>query len=636
MIVLAPSAAALALALLLTRLGGRPQAQRAAAVGGLAVVLLLGLAAAASDAAITVAWSPDFGLTLAAAGFGRVMLVLVPAIALPVVAYAAGSGEENVTRLVSLLAAFVAAMLLLVTAGDFVSLLIAWELVGAVSWALIGHGWHEQPNVEAATQSFLTTRIGDLGLYVAAGAAFAASGAFGFDGIAAAASPWRDIIAGGVLLAAAAKSAQVPFSPWLFAAMAGPTPVSALLHSATLVSAGAYLLIRLSPSLATVPWFLPAILAVGLATALSGGAVAAIHRHGKRVLAASTSAQYGLMFLAVGAGSTAAAGAQLVTHAVFKALLFLVAGIAIHATGTPEVNRWRLGRLVPGVAMAAGVGAFALGGVPPLGGAWSKEAIVSAALSAGPAVGGLTLLAALLTAVYAVRFLVLAYGPGDLARSVRRPGRPELAAIGALAAVSALLAVLWLPPARSTVEAATGGLLVEGEPWEILASLGAIVAGGGAVLALERRGRLGAGIGSPARQAAAEDWLGLPWLTSRLVVRPVLALSRALARVDDRVVDAGVRGAARVGRAVSAIAAHRVDLTVDRVVIATALATFAAATASWRADDGIVDRSAEGTARALGVAGHQSRRLQTGLSHHYYVIGAVGVAAIAAVLVAAR
>ena len=632
MTALAQPLVALLLAAVLARLGSRPRALGPVAVVGMILVALLGVASALAEPSLRIAWGPAFGLTLAVAGFGRVMVVLVPAIAAPVIAYAAASGEVEPTRLLSLLAAFVAAMLLLVSAGDFISLLIGWELVGATSWALIGHGWRDRTNVDSATQAFLTTRLGDLGLYVAAGATFAATGAFAFDGVAAAASPWREMIAAGVLLAATAKSAQVPFSPWLFAAMAGPTPVSALLHSATLVSAGAYLLIRLAPSLAAVPWFLPAILAIGLTTALGGGVVAAVHQHGKRVLAASTSAQYGLMFMAIGAGSTAAAGAQLVTHAAFKALLFLLAGIAIHATGTPDIRRWRLGRALPGPALAAAVGALALAGVPPLGAAWSKEEILSAVAAAGPLLEVLALGSALLTAVYAGRFLLLAYGPGHPGELARRPGRVEVAGVGALAGASVALAALWLPPARPIVEAATGGVLIDGALWGVAAAVMMLILGAATVAALERRGLLAAFRARP----MVEDWLGLPVLATRLVVRPTLALSCALARADDRVIDAGVRAAVRIARAASAVTALRVDVSVDRLVMATAAGGMLAGRLSRRADEAVVDGSVEGTGRAVGMAGHQSRRLQTGLTHHYYVIGAVGVAAIAAILAAAR
>ena len=280
----------------------RPRLTGGVAVGALLATLAAGAWAANALPGTTIAWSPAIQLVLRVDGFGRIMIILVPFIAAPIVAYAAVSETEGRTRLLVLMLAFVAAMLLLVVAADFVTLLIGWELIGATSWALIGHDWHDRTNVEAGTQAFLTTRLGDLGLYIAAGAAFAASGSFGFDALRAAPTPWLEIVAGGVLLAAVAKSAQVPFSPWLFAAMAGPTPVSALLHSATLVAAGAYLLIRLAPVLEPVAWFLPLTAIVGIATALSGGIVAAVQTHMKRVLAASTSAQYGLMFVAIGAG----------------------------------------------------------------------------------------------------------------------------------------------------------------------------------------------------------------------------------------------------------------------------------------------------------------------------------------------
>ena len=254
----------LAAAGVLVALRARPRLLGPVAVAALLSTFLLGVLAAATEPAARLAWSPAIELTLAVSGFGRVMVVLVPLVATPIVAYAAATEPEGRTRLLALLLVFVSAMLLLVVAGDFVTLLLGWELVGATSWALIGHGWRDRANTEAGTQAFLTTRLGDLGLYVAAGATLAATGSFAFDGVGVAASPWREIIAGGVVLAAVAKSAQVPFSPWLFAAMAGPTPVSALLHSATLVAAGAYLLIRLSPALSAVWWFLPVIAIVGV------------------------------------------------------------------------------------------------------------------------------------------------------------------------------------------------------------------------------------------------------------------------------------------------------------------------------------------------------------------------------------
>jgi len=586
---------------------------------------------------MTVAWSPAIELVLRVDGFGRVMVILVPFIAAPIAAYAAASEPDGRTRLLVLMLAFVAAMLLLVVAADFVTLLIGWELIGAASWALIGHGWRNRANVEAGTQAFLTTRLGDLGLYVAAGAAFAASGSFGFDALGSAASPWRDIVAGGVLLAAAAKSAQLPFSPWLFAAMAGPTPVSALLHSATLVAAGAYLLIRLAPVLESVAWFLPLIAIVGIVTALAGGVVAALQTHMKRVLAASTSAQYGLMFVAIGAGSTAAAGAQLVTHAAFKSLLFLAVGVAIHATGSAVLGQSRLGRALPLVAATAGVGSLALAGIPPLGAAWSKEAILGSALEASFGLGLAALLAGFLTAVYVGRLQLLAFvGGQEPTTRVRRPSAPELGALATLAIASLALGVLWIPGAGHVFEALTDSRLPSGAPWELAVGLAAVTSGGLVVLALERRGRLlDLGLRSSFR-AGAEDWLGLPHLTSALLVTPTLRLSRALARADDRVVDAGVRFAARTAQLGSALVGRRVEVSVDRLVQGIAGSAIRMAEWSRIADDAGLDRAVEATGRGIGLAGQQSRRLQTGLTHQYFVIVAVGLGLIVVILTASR
>ena len=379
--------------------------------------LLVGVVAAVTEPSVGWAWSPTIQLGLEVSGFGRVMVVLVPLIALPILGYAASTEREGRTRLLALLLAFVGGMQWLVTAADFITLLIGWELVGAASWALIGHRWTDPQSVESATRAFLTTRLGDIGLFVAAGVAFAATGTFAFSALGNASTEAVSVIAAGVVLAAAAKSAQVPFSPWLFAAMAGPTPVSALLHSATLVAAGVYVLIRFGTEFATVPWFGPIVAGIGLATAISGGVVALLQTDAKRALAGSTSAQYGLMFVAVGAGSAAAAGSQLVAHAAFKSLLFLGAGVAIHAAGSGWLGGMRLGRALPRLAALSGVGALALVGLPPLGAAWTKEHVVSAAVEASALLGAGVLTASLLTALYGMRYQLLVYGRSSVTKA---------------------------------------------------------------------------------------------------------------------------------------------------------------------------------------------------------------------------
>lgn len=621
---------------------GRPRAQAPLAVGALTATLLLGLWAAGAQPEGAYRWGPTIVLRLAVEGFARTMVILVPLVAASIVAYAAATERDGRTRLLASMLAFVSAMLVLVTAADFLTLLIAWEIVGALSWLLIGHGWRDPANPRAAAQAFLTTRIGDLGLYVAAGATFAASGSFDYAAVGTLGSPARELVAGGVLLAAAAKSAQVPFSTWLFAAMAGPTPVSALLHSATLVAAGVYLLIRLAPALEPVAWFLPAVALVGLATAIAGGIVATVQTHAKRVLAASTSAQYGLMFLAVGAGFPAVAGVQLVAHAAFKSLLFLGAGVAIHATGTDRLDALRVGRVLPRVAVLSAIGALALAGVPPLGGAWTKEQVLAAAAEASAwlAVGALA--AGFLTALYATRYQLLVWGLSDRSSAPEvpgvdpLPGRAGVGGMAVLASITILLSLFWLPGTAGFAQLLGAGELPSGKPGEALAGVAVVAAGLATAWWLWRRSALvGMGL-APRAQLAAADWLGLPAATRALIVQPVVGLSRVLARADDRVVDAGVRRAAWLANIVSRLLSWRAEFVIDGGIRGIARTTMLTADLSRAADDRGVDGAVEATGRGVGLAGHQSRRLQSGLSHQYYVLVAAGLATIVAILVIFR
>lgn len=666
-----------------------PRAQAPLAVAGLVATAVVGIAAAVGEATATLGWGPRLGLGLDVVGFSRVMVVLAPVVATPIVAYAAATEPEGRTRLLTFMVAFVGAMELLVAAEDFLTLLIGWELVGALSWALVGQGWRTAGNVKAATEAFLTTRFGDLGLYVAAGIAFAGTGSFRFSDLGRVTGSELDAVAFGVLLAAAAKSAQLPFSPWLFSAMAGPTPVSALLHSSTMVAAGAYLLIRLAPALEATGWFEPAVLALGLATALAGGVVATLQTHAKRVLAGSTSAQYGLMLAAIGAGSTAAAGAQLVTHAAFKSLLFLSAGVASHAVGHADLRGMHLGDALPRASLLSAVGALALAAVPPLGGAWSKEEIVGAVagdVGSWPAVA--IFVAAFLSTLYASRYWILAYGPeprrgripnplsalgvGRRQRPAPRhllhlPGHLELASLGSLAAVTLVLSVLWLPGGGRIVEELTAGRLpgsevVVREMNEQIISLGVIVAAVAVVWSLIRHARLASsGMRAPIRTRAA-NWFELGTAARTVIVTPVRALSQALARLDagsarvvrdgvgggvltlsrqlarfdDHIIDAGVRATAAVAAAFSRLLSWRGELSIDGVVESIAGLSMRAAVAARVSDERTVDAAVEGIAREVGFTGRQSRKIQTGLAHHYYVMVAAGLAVALVMLAFAR
>lgn len=571
-------------------------------------------------------WGPALSLTLQPEGAGRLMAVLVPAVAIPVVAFAVSSLRHDpaLAKLLTLLLAFVAGMELLVLAGDFLTLLVAWELVGAASWALIGHDWRQPEASVFAKEAFVTTRLGDLGLYVAAGAAVAGTGSLAFADLSGASSGWLAVVAGGVVLAAAAKSAQVPFSPWLFSAMAGPTPVSALLHSATMVAAGAYLLIRLQPVLAPVSWFGPLVVGLGLTTAVAGGLVALAQTDLKRALAGSTSAQYGLMLVATGAGYTAAGLGQLTAHAFFKALLFLGAGVALHATGTLDLGRLRLGSTLPRVAVIYGVGTAALAAVPPLGGAFTKETVLAAAFEAGTWTGAGVVVAGVLSAAYASRLHLLAYGTGPSATLKEAPSRVEIGALAFLALATLGLGLLWLPGGSGILEVVADGAVAEGKAWELAVSVGGLVVAFGVVWTLWRRDRLvGAGLWEPMRRFIA-GWWGLPFLARRMIVDPILRSAGWASGSDRSLVDGVVRGVAAAGLVWSEWLRRWAERGVDWLVDGVGGSTLRSAALSRDFDDDGVDAAVEGLVVGIGWAGDQSRKTQTGMTHHYYTLLAAG------------
>ena len=617
-------------------------------LGGGAVgtsVITAGLATWVAITGASASYRFGSGIDLVAGvdGPAGVMAVLVTVVTAVVLAYAAAhEPRDGLGRLLALLTAFAGAMELLVVAEDLLTLLVGWELVGAVSWALIGFEWRTAGKPAAAAHAFNATRFGDLGLFLAAGAAFAGAGSFAYADLGGLSGTGLHVLVAGVVLAAAAKSGQALFAPWLFSAMAGPTSVSALLHSSTMVAAGAYLLVRLHDVLGAASWFGPTVLVIGLATAVAGGAVAVLQAHAKRLLAASTSAQYGLMFVAVGAGYPLVALAHLVVHAVFKAHLFLSAGVAMEAAGTPRLGGMRLGRQLPATARWNLAAALSLAAVPPLGGAWSKEEIVAAAGhdAAWLAVG--VIAAGGLSAAYATRFHLLAFGRlrGDepAPRTIAaRPTAVEQTAMAVLGTASLALGLLWLPAIHEPVTEVMPSLgeWPAGPPWEIAASIFVALAGVYAVWTADRHQRLGS-VGTAGGTLAAADWLGLPTAVERGIVRPALALAATAATFDDRVVDAGVRGVAALGRRLSQV------LTVGDGAVVDAGVRGVAALGRWwsrmaaefgeRGVEGVV----AGIAAGIGAVARDSRRFQTGQSHQYYVGITAGLALLVAVAILGR
>lgn len=611
-------------------------AARMASVVVMVATVVAAAVTAASQASGEWTWGGGLDLAVSVTGFGRLMVILVPVIAAAVIGFAAtnSEGDRAIVKLLVVLTWFVAAMELLVIAADFLTLLIGWELVGAASWVLIGHEWRDPDRPRSAREAFVTTRFGDLGLYVAAGAVFAATGSVLYADLGSATPGWLAVVAAGTVLAAAAKSAQVPFSPWLFSAMAGPTPVSALLHSATMVAAGAYVLIRLEPTLSVVSWFAPVVVGIGLVTALAGGMVTLAQQDLKKALAGSTSAQYGLMLIAVGAGFTAAAGGQLTAHALFKSLLFLAAGVALHARGTLDLGKLRLGSALPRVAVLFGIGALALGAVPPLGAAFTKEAVLAGAFHAGIWVGLGTAVAGLLSTIYAGRLHMLAYGPGPKDDIHGPPRRGEVAALAVLAALSLALGALWLPGGDAILESVSGGgAVLAPTRGETVLSLVLVGLGIAAVAIAWRRGRL-VSFGLPPRMREfIAGWWGIPTAARVMIVDPTSRLARWLFAADRNVIARLADAVAGFGDFVSRALKQVVDRSIDAIVWGIGTGTIRGAEISRLADDRGVDGAVEGLASGIGIAGTQSRRTQSGMSYHYYTMMMVGL--VVAIAVAA-
>ncbi|MFM8385929.1 MAG: NADH-quinone oxidoreductase subunit L [Planctomycetia bacterium] len=347
-------------------------------------------------------------------GLTAVMLFVVTLVAFLVHLFSVGymHGDPKYWLFFAWLQMFSVSMLILVLAGNLLHLFIGWELVGLCSYKLIGFWSERKAPGNASRKAFITTRIGDVGMLVAIMAIYAAVGSFEFPRIFAAAQQgllsdgWMLVAALGVFFAAVGKSAQLPLHVWLPDAMEGPTPVSALIHAATMVAAGVYLVARMMPIFP--PEALTVVAVVGGVTALMAGLIAVAQNDIKKVLAYSTVSQLGYMFLGLGCGAWHAGLFHLTTHAFFKALMFLGSGSVIHACHHEQDMRKMGGllRKLPLTGITFGIGVLAIAGVPFLSGFYSKDAILAAAWHRFPVLFWLGLGSALLTAFYMTRLFV--------------------------------------------------------------------------------------------------------------------------------------------------------------------------------------------------------------------------------------
>ena len=332
--------------------------------------------------------------------------------------YAVGymHGDPRFSKFFLYLNLFAFSMLMLVLGSNMLVTFLGWEGVGTCSYLLISF-WHEKESAATAgKKAFVTNRVGDWGFMMAMFFAFWAVGSLDYSHINAAAGSLSRTTATAIALfafvGACGKSAQLPLYLWLPDAMEGPTPVSALIHAATMVTAGVYLMCRISPVLNVASSYAPTIIAiVGAATALYAATVAVSQNDIKKVLAYSTVSQLGYMFLAVGSGAYTAAIFHMVTHAFFKALLFLGSGSVIHGMHHEQDMR-KMGALRKWMPVTFGtfiVGWLAIAGVPPFSGFWSKDDILLAAWDKSPVLWAVGLVTALLTAYYMTRQVIMVF-----------------------------------------------------------------------------------------------------------------------------------------------------------------------------------------------------------------------------------
>lgn len=382
----------------------------------------------------------DFGLQLDQLSMCFVLLITGVGSLIHVYSIGYMKEDEGRRRFFGYLNLFLAAMLLLVLADNYLGLYMGWEGVGLASYLLIGFWSHKPSAATAAKKAFVVNRVGDVGLAIALMIMFAAVGSVSFATVFGAAPALTEATLTAIglmlLLAACGKSAQVPLQSWLGDAMEGPTPVSALIHAATMVTAGVYLIVRSAPVFDLAPHAQTAVVVVGAVTLLFGAVIGCAKDDIKKALAASTMSQIGYMVLAAGLGPAGYAFAimHLLTHGFFKAGLFLGAGSVMHAMDD-EVDMRRYGGLrkaLPVTFATFGLGYLAIIGVPPLAGFFSKDGIIEAALGAGGIkgviLGGATILGAGITAFYMTRVMLMTFfGPKRWAdgASEATGGRPR-------------------------------------------------------------------------------------------------------------------------------------------------------------------------------------------------------------------
>jgi NADH-quinone oxidoreductase subunit L len=499
------------------------------------------------------------GLSVLVDPLSTMMMLIVAGVGGLIVLYSIGymDGDDEERRYFAYMSLFVFSMLLLVQGGNLLLLLAGWGLVGLSSYLLIGF-WHDRPSaVAAAKKAFIMNAVGDatmaLAFFVLIFHSHSLEFATSFDTATHLSPVAANLVALGLLGGAAAKSAQIPLHTWLPDAMEGPTPVSALIHAATMVTAGVYLIARTHPIFEQARTVELVAAGMGALTLLVAGLIALVQTDIKRVIAYSTMSQIGYMFLAAGVGAYANGMFHLMTHAFFKALIFMAAGLAIHALGgEQDIRKMRgIGALMPWTKWAFLAGGLALVGLPPFAGFFSKDSIIAAALHDhwyGVILAGAGLAGAFLTGVYTFRLYFMVF-PGEPSAFVREHHHAHHGKEGPLTmlvpvGVLAVLAVIggwiqfapfwhplttWLQPVAQTLAVAEPTNTQEAIASALAVLLG--LAGVGVAYALYGRGEASVAVPRlPAVQRALEHKLYFDEAYDALFYRPAAAFAAWLRR----------------------------------------------------------------------------------------------------------
>jgi NADH-quinone oxidoreductase subunit L len=547
----------------------------------------------------------DFGLQLDALSMCFVLLITGVGSLIHIYSIGYMAEDPDRRRFFAYLNLFLAAMLLLVLADNYLGLYVGWEGVGLASYLLIGFWSHKPSAATAAKKAFVVNRVGDMGLAIALMVMFATVGSISFAGVFGAAPQLGEgtLTAIGLLLllGACGKSAQVPLQSWLGDAMEGPTPVSALIHAATMVTAGVYLIVRSGPLFNLAPNAQLGVVIVGAVTLLFGAIVGCAKDDIKKALAASTMSQIGYMVLAAGLGPAGYAFAimHLLTHGFFKAGLFLGAGSVMHAMND-EVNMRRFGGLrkaLPITFATFGLGYLAIIGVPPLAGFFSKDGIIEAALGAGgvkgPILGAAAILGAGITAFYMTRVMLMTFfGEKRWAEHAHPHEAP---------------AVMTWPM--------------------ILLAVGSVVSGGALAIGGTLQSWLEPVVGAHEEAHAMPVWVATVVILVVVAVGIAIAYRMYATRAVPEEVPAG-----------SALTvAARQDLYGDAFNERAFMRTGQLLTKGLvEIDDDAVDGAADGLAAVVGRISDGFRRLQTGFARSYALSMLAGAALVVAAILAVQ